>query len=73
MQTFNIKPTNYCVPGVLSKCTAGTTWADQLHCRFAVKAKFSNKCMHHIEAIDGHCDCMDAQKDAVIIFEDLYD
>ena len=29
--------------------------------------------MHYIEAIDGHCDCMDAQKDADNMFEDLYD
>jgi hypothetical protein len=26
--------------------------------------------MHYIEAIDGHCDCVNAQKDAEIIVED---
>jgi len=61
------------MPGILSKCAAGTNWAAQRLCGFAAKSKLSNRCLHYIEAIDGHCDCMDAQKDAVIIFEDLYD
>ena len=73
MLTLNNKPANYCMPGLLSKCAAGTTWVAQRLCGFAVKSKVSNKCMNYIEAIDGHCDCMDAQKDAVNIFEDLYD
>ena len=73
MPTLNLKPANYCMPGILSKCAAGKIWADQRHCSFATKSKFSNKCMHYIEAIDGHCDCMDAQKDADNMFEDLYD
>jgi hypothetical protein len=66
----NLKPINYCVPGLLSKCGAGTTWAEHKLCRFAVKSTFSNKCMHYIQAMDGHCDCLDAQKDAVIIVEE---
>ena len=66
----NLKPLNFCVSGILSKCGAGTTWSGHRNCRFANKSEFSNKCMHYIEAIDGHCDCVDAQKDAEIIVED---
>ena len=66
----NLKPINFCVPGILSKCGAGTTWSGHRHCTFANKSEVSNKCMHYIEAIDGHCDCVGAQKDAEIIVED---
>ena len=66
----NLKPVNFCVPGILSKCGAGTSWPGHRHCTFANKSEFSNKCMHYIEAIDGHCDCVGAQKDAEIIVED---
>jgi hypothetical protein len=66
----NLKPLNFCVPGILSKCGAGTTWSGHRHCTFAKKSGFSDKCMHYIEAIDGHCNCVDAQKDAEIIVED---
>ncbi len=64
-----LKPNNFCVPGILSKCGAGIIWTEHRHCRFAKKSKFSNRCMHYIEAIDGHCDCIDAQKDSEIIVE----
>ena len=66
----NLKPLNFCVPGILSKCGAGTTWSGHRHCIFANKSEFSNKCMHYIEAIDGHCDCVNAQQDAEIIVKD---
>jgi len=66
----NLKIVNFCVPGILSKCAAGKTWADHRLCRFAVKAEFSNKCIHYVEEIEGHCDCIDAQRDAEIIVED---
>jgi hypothetical protein len=66
----NLKPVNFCVPGILSKCGAGTTWSGHRHCTFANKSEFSDKCMHYIEAIDGHCDCVNAQKDADTIVED---
>ncbi len=69
-QQPNLKPLNFCVPGILSKCGAGTIWSGHRHCAFATKSEFSNKCMHYIEAIDGHCDCVDAQKDADRIVED---
>ena len=66
----NLKPLNFCVPGILSKCGAGTVWYGHRHCRYAVKSHFANKCMFYIEAIDGHCDCIDAQKDARVIVGD---
>ncbi len=73
MAKLNLKPANYCIPGILSKCGAGTTWAGHRHCRFSIKSDFSNKCMYYNRSMDGHCDCMDAQKDAVQIFDDLYE
>jgi hypothetical protein len=65
-----LKPNNFCVPGILSKCGAGATWTEHRHCKFAKKSTSSDKCMHYIEAIDGHCDCLDAQKDSEKIIED---
>ena len=61
----NLKKVNYCIPGILSKCSAGISWAEQRICKFAVKSDYANKCMYFIEHIDGHCDCPDAQKDAL--------
>ena len=52
---------NFCVPGALSHCSAGTTWADQQNCRFAQKSAYNNRCIHYIESIGGHCDCVEAQ------------
>ena len=66
----NLKPVNFCVPGILSKCGAGTTWSGHRHCLYANKSEFSDKCMHYIEAIDGHCDCVNAQIDAETIVKD---
>lgn len=54
---------NYCVTGVMSRCSAGTVWNDQNRCKFAEKSTVSNRCMHYIEAIDGHCDCEEAQRE----------
>ena len=70
---LNLKSVNHCIPGILSKCGAGTTWAEQRQCRFAVKSDFVNKCMYYNQSMDGHCDCIDAQRDAVKIFEGLYE
>ena len=60
----NLKSANFCIPGILSKCSAGISWAEQNVCKFAVKSDYANKCMYFIESIDGHCDCPDAQKEA---------
>ncbi len=65
----NLKSINFCVPGLLSQCGAGTTWAEQQVCRFAIISSFANKCMYYIESLDGHCDNVDAQKDALTIAE----
>jgi len=54
---------NYCVPGLMSRCSAGTIWNDQQRCKFAEKSTVSNRCMHFIEAIGGHCDCEQAQRE----------
>ena len=54
---------NYCVAGLMSHCSAGTTWNDQQRCKFAEKSTVSNRCMHYIEAIGGHCDCEQAQRE----------
>jgi hypothetical protein len=66
---LNLRPVNYCKTGLLSKCGAGSKWEDQRVCRFAIKSSFSPKCMYYNESMDGHCDCLDAQKDALIIVE----
>ena len=73
MTTLNLASTNFCIPGMLSKCGAGTSWAQQRRCRFAVKSAFGNKCMYYNLAMDGHCDCIDAQQDAVKIFDEVYE
>lgn len=54
---------NYCVAGLMSRCSAGTVWNDQRKCKFAEKSTVSNRCMHYIEAIGGHCDCEQAQRE----------
>ena len=61
---LNLKSVNHCIPGILSKCGAGTTWAEQRLCSFAVKSDFANKCMYYNFSMEQHCDCIDAQKDA---------
>ncbi len=55
--------TNYCVAGLMSRCSAGTVWNEQKKCKFAEKSTVSNRCMHYIEAIGGHCDCEEAQRE----------
>ncbi len=52
---------NYCVAGLMSRCSAGKLWKDQKICKYAEKSTVSNRCMHFIEAIGGHCDCAEAQ------------
>lgn len=70
---LNLRSVNLCIPGLLSKCGAGTTWAEQRFCSFAVKSDSAYKCMYFNQSIDGHCDCIDAQKDAAIKIEDLFE
>jgi hypothetical protein len=54
---------NYCVTGLMSRCSAGTIWNEQKRCKYAEKSTVRNRCMHFIEAIDGHCDCAAAQRE----------
>jgi hypothetical protein len=54
---------NFCVAGLMSRCSAGTVWNEQKRCKYAEKSTVSNRCMHFIEAIDGHCDCAEAQRE----------
>jgi hypothetical protein len=54
---------NYCVAGLMSHCGAGTVWDEQKRCKYAEKSSVSNRCMYFIEAINGHCDCVEAQKE----------
>jgi hypothetical protein len=54
---------NYCTPGIMSRCSAGLIWQDQKKCKFARKSTISDRCMHYIESIYGHCDSVEAQRD----------
>ena len=53
---------NYCIPGTMSRCSAGLIWPEQKKCKYAVKSTVSDKCMHYIESLDGHCDSVYAQR-----------
>lgn len=55
--------TNYCVAGAMSRCSAGPFWNAQKRCKYAVKSTVRDRCMYYIEAIGGHCDCVEAQRD----------
>ncbi len=54
---------NYCIPGAMSRCSAGLIWQEQKKCRYAIKSTVSDRCMHYIESINGHCDSVDAQRE----------
>lgn len=54
---------NYCVSGMLSRCGAGPEWQEQKKCKYFKKSTIGDRCMHYIEALDGHCDCVDAQRE----------
>jgi hypothetical protein len=64
-ETKRVRPgcVNYCVAGLMSHCSAGTVWDEQKRCKYVEKSSVSNRCMHFIEAIDGHCDCFEAQRE----------
>ena len=67
---INLKSINCCIPGLFSKCGAGATWAEHRACRFAIKSNFANKSMYYNHWMDGHCDCLEAQRDAMAIADD---
>jgi len=54
---------NYCIPGMMSRCSAGAVWENQKKCRFSKKSTSGDRCMHYIIALDGHCDSVDAQRE----------
>ena len=54
---------NYCVPGIMSRCSAGLIWHEQKKCKFARKSTVGERCMHYIESINGHCDSVEAQRE----------
>ena len=54
---------NYCIPGIMSRCSAGLIWQDQKKCKFARKSTVGERCMHYIESIYGHCDSVEAQRE----------
>ena len=53
---------NYCIPGTMSRCSAGLIWQEQQKCKYAIKSTVSDRCMHYVESIYGHCDSVDAQR-----------
>jgi len=54
---------NYCIPGIMSRCSAGLIWHEQKKCKFARKSTVGDRCMHYIESIYGHCDSVEAQRE----------
>ena len=67
---LNLQSINCCIPGLLSKCSAGVTWAEHIACDYARKSSFVERCMYFNKSIDGHCDCLAAQTEARTIVED---
>lgn len=61
-QSAELARVNYCIPGVMSRCTAGLIWQEHRKCKYAVKSTLSDRCMHYIESIYGHCDNVNAQR-----------
>ena len=59
----NLVSINYCIPGIMSRCSAGLIWQDQKKCKFARKSTVGDRCMHYIEPIYGHCDSAEAQRE----------
>jgi len=61
-QCAELVSVNYCIPGIMSRCSAGLIWQEQKKCKYAIKSTVSDRCMHYIEPIYGHCDSVDAQR-----------
>jgi len=54
---------NYCKPGMMSRCSAGSVWENQKKCKFSNKSSVRDGCMHYIASLNGHCDSVDAQRE----------
>jgi len=59
----NLENISYCIPGIMSRCSAGSTWEKQEKCKFSKKSTIRNRCMHYIKSLDGHCDSVEAQRE----------
>jgi len=66
---LNLSSSNYCISGLLSKCSAGVTWVEHRYCKFALISSIADRCMFYIEATDGVCSCPAAQRDAMTLAE----
>lgn len=62
-QCSQLVSVNYCIPGIMSRCSAGLVWQEQKKCKFARKSSVGDRCMHYIESIYGHCDSVEAQRE----------
>jgi hypothetical protein len=62
MGMFETASVNLCAPDLLSICGARESVNDQKRCRYYRKASRSERCMHFVEAIDGHCTSVEAQR-----------
>ena len=62
-QCSQLVSVNYCIPGIMSRCSAGLIWQEQNKCKFARKSTVGDRCMHYIESIYGHCDSVEAQRE----------
>lgn len=60
-------PRNYCKQEIMSHCTAGETWANQKKCKYSRRSDTRDECMYYNKDIDGHCDCLKAQKDKTLV------
>ena len=58
-----LESVNYCVPGMMSRCSAGIFWENQNKCKFSKKSSAGDRCMHYIESLEGHCNSVDAQRE----------
>jgi hypothetical protein len=56
---------NYCKAGMMAKCTAGNAWKDHRLCKFSRKSSVSDRCMYYRNNMDGHCDCVFAQRETM--------
>ena len=62
-QCAELASVNYCIPGIMSRCSAGLIWQDQKKCKYANKSTVGDRCMHYIASINGHCDNVEAQRE----------
>jgi hypothetical protein len=47
---------NYCICGIMA-------WREHSDCKFSKKSSVGDRCMYYRESINGHCDCVNAQRE----------